>query len=72
MPKINRETLNELRLPVPPLKEQHMIVVFIAEEIAKVDRLIAKTDAVSRSLAEYRQALITAAVTGRIDVREAV
>ena len=49
-----------------------MIVVFIAEEIAKVDRLIAKTDAVSRSLAEYRQALITAAVTGRIDVREAV
>jgi restriction endonuclease S subunit len=70
MPKINRETLNELRLPIPPMNEQLKIVEYLATETAKVDHLLAKADAVINSLTEYRQALITSAVTGKIDVRE--
>ncbi|MBP8202607.1 MAG: restriction endonuclease subunit S [Pseudomonas sp.] len=69
MPKINRETLNELRLPIPPQYEQLKIVEYLQTETAKVDRMLAKGDAAISSLTEYRQALITSAVTGKIDVR---
>lgn len=70
MPKINRETLNELRLPIPPQKEQLKIVEYLTTETAKVDNLLAKAEEVINRLTEYRQALITSAVTGKIDVRE--
>lgn len=69
MPKINRETLNELRLPIPPQKEQLKIVEYLTTETAKVDNLLAKAEEVINRLTEYRQALITSAVTGKIDVR---
>lgn len=69
MPKINRETLNALRLPIPPQNEQLKIVEYLAAETAKVDRMLEKVEAVISSLTEYRQALITSAVTGKIDVR---
>ncbi|MDY0035528.1 MAG: restriction endonuclease subunit S [Zoogloea oleivorans] len=69
MPKINRETLNELRIPIPPQEEQLEIVEYLAMETAKVDHLLSKADAVISSLTEYRQALITSSVTGKIDVR---
>ena len=70
MPKINRETLNELRLPIPPQKEQLKIVEYLTTETAKVDNLLEKAEEVINRLTEYRQALITSAVTGKIDVRE--
>lgn len=70
MPKINRETLKELRLPVPPKNEQLKIVDYLTAETSKVDHMLSKVDAVIGSLTEYRQALITSAVTGKIDVRE--
>jgi type I restriction enzyme S subunit len=71
MPKINRETLNELRIPIPPKNEQIKIVDYLKVETAKVDCMLTKVNAVISSLTEYRQALITSAVTGKIDVREA-
>lgn len=69
MPKINRETLNDLRIPIPPQKEQIEIAEHLSAETAKVDHLIAKADSAMGSLSEYRKALITSAVTGKIDVR---
>jgi len=56
--------------PVPPLREQDLIVSVIREEAAQIDVLTAKIrDAIDR-LKELRSALISAAVTGKIDVRE--
>lgn len=72
MPKINRETLNELRLPVPPLAEQRAIEEYLQHESASIDDMIEKVEAAIGRLQEYRSALITAAVTGKIDVRQAV
>lgn len=72
MPKINREALNDLRLPVPPLGEQEAIADFLDRETAKIDQMVAKIDTVIERLQEYRTALITAAVTGKIDVREMI
>ncbi len=69
MPKINRETLGELRMPVPPIPEQRAIAGHLDRETAKIDRMVAKVEEAIERLQEYRTALITAAVTGKIDVR---
>ena len=71
MPKINRDTLNELRMPIPPLPEQAAIAAYLDEETAKLDALVGKVEEAVERLQEYRTALITAAVTGKIDVRKA-
>ncbi len=60
--------LNSL-LPVPPKNEQQAIAAYLDLETAHIDQLIAKVEAAIERLTEYRQALITAAVTGKIDVR---
>ena len=69
MPKINRETLKGLALLVPPLKEQIVIANHIDLETAKIDSLIAEANRSIGLMKERRSALISAAVTGQIDVR---
>jgi hypothetical protein len=46
-------------------------VGFLDKETAKIDALVTKIQEASDRLKEYRTALISAAVTGKIDVREA-
>jgi type I restriction enzyme S subunit len=58
-----------LRLVAPPVPEQRIIAAFLDAETAKVDRMVADIETAMRRLVEYRTALITAAVTGRVDVR---
>lgn len=72
MPKINRETLAGLTIPLPPDLEQYAIVEMLECETFKIDTLVAKTQQVITLLREHRTALIAAAVTGQIDVRGAV
>jgi len=69
MPKINRETLTDCPIPVPPMDEQTAAVIYISQETAQIDTLIAKAQAFIALLREHRTALIAAAVTGQIDVR---
>jgi type I restriction enzyme S subunit len=57
---------------VTPLAEQIAVVEFINRETAKIDALIAKIREGIEKLKEYRTALISAAVTGKIDVRNEV
>lgn len=59
-------------LPCPPLHEQNGIVAFLREELAKVDALVAEAQLAITLLRERRSALISAAVTGQIDVRNLV
>lgn len=68
MPKINRESLIELRMPVPPLDEQRAIVKHIVHETAKLDAVRVATERTIALLKERRSALIAAAVTGQLDV----
>jgi type I restriction enzyme S subunit len=66
----NSTKLRNLLMPMPSVVEQSRIVAFLDRETAKLDALIAKVrDAIDR-LKELRTALISAAVTGKIDVRE--
>lgn len=69
-PHVNVETIRNYQLVEPPLAEQVAIATFIDDQMVKLDSLVNQIlDAIS-SLTEYHQALITSAVTGKIDVRE--
>lgn len=63
--------LQGLRIPVPPLGVQIDIVMKIHESNRRIDELIDKIDRQLSLLTERRRALITAAVTGQIDVTTA-
>ena len=58
-------------IPVPNQSEQRAIAAFLDCETAKIDALVDKVREAIDRLRELRQALISAAVTGKIDVREA-
>ncbi len=60
-----------IRIPLPPLSEQQEIVREIGSKTAAIDALITKAVQVIETVREYRAALITDAVTGKIDVRGA-
>ena len=63
--------LQSLRIPLPPISEQHEIVKEIRRSNDEIDRIIDMVNRQLDLLAERRQALITAAVTGQIDVTTA-
>ena len=62
--------LRHYRVVCPPLSEQQAISEYLDSETAKIDALVAKVREAIEHLKELRSALISAAVTGRIDVRE--
>jgi restriction endonuclease S subunit len=69
-PALSLYNLNHFKLPVAPLEEQEAIASYLDSETSKIDTRIAKRRKQIELLQEYKQALITAAVTGKIDVRE--
>lgn len=74
LPSINQANLNPTRygqipISLPPTFEQAAIAEFLDRETAKIDQMISKVKTAIARLQEYRTALITAAVTGKIDVR---
>jgi type I restriction enzyme S subunit len=71
MQNIGQSTILELAIALPPLAEQRAIAEYLDRETGRLDRLTASIEAAIERLSEYRAALITAAVTGKIDVREA-
>lgn len=60
----------EFTVPLPPLDEQDRIVDYIEEESQRLGKLTDKLRRHIELLGEYRTALISAAVTGKIDVRD--
>lgn len=69
---ISSSNIMELPVLLPPEDEQQEILTFIVEEAAKLDALKTASEHAIALLKERRAALITAAVTGQIDVRGAV
>jgi type I restriction enzyme S subunit len=70
VPQINNKHISPERFAVPPVDEQHQIVAYLNAESAKFDTLTAETQRAIDLLQERRTALISAAVTGKIDVRQ--
>ncbi len=61
--------LKALPVAIPPLIEQHAIVEYLDSATSRLDELVAEAESAMRLLGERRSALISAAVTGKIDVR---
>ena len=67
---LSLEELGNIIITIPPPHEQRAIAAFLDRETARIDTLIEKIRKSIDLLREYRGALISAAVTGKIDVRE--
>ena len=70
--RLEPSKLPMLRITRPPITEQRAMAAFLDRETARIDALVAKVRDAGGRLKELRTALISAAVTGKIDVREAV
>ena len=68
---LNTDTIGSIRIGVPPADEMHELLRFIDAETRMFDELISKAESAMKLLQERRTALISAAVTGKIDVRRA-
>lgn len=66
---MNQEKTKEIWIALPPREEQTAIAAFLDRETAKLDTLMAEARTAIILLQERRTALISAAVTGQIDVR---
>ncbi|HEV2392096.1 MAG TPA: restriction endonuclease subunit S, partial [Verrucomicrobiae bacterium] len=68
-PTLNRNLIHPVFVAWPSHSEQAAIATYLDVEAAKLDALMAKVRTAIERLVEYRKALISAAVTGQIDVR---
>lgn len=66
---LETELMFHTRVPVPLLQEQEEILRFLEQELVKIDDLLKEAEHAIDLLKERRSGLISAAVTGKIDVR---
>ncbi len=71
VPGVDRNDIHPIETAIPAPPEQRAIADFLDRETRKVDALVARVGEAIGRLNELRTALISAAVTGKIDVREA-
>lgn len=69
-PNISQATIANFKVLVPPLSEQQEIADFLDAKTAIIDELIESLSKQIEDLAEYKRAVITEAVTGKVDVRD--
>ena len=67
---LNCELVRSFKILIPPIREQKEIADYIETETARIDAKIAKTKRIIELQKEYRTALISEAVTGKIKVPE--
>lgn len=72
VPSLNEGQIANAAFGFPPLREQQTIVEFLREQLARFDSLMAAAASSVELLNERRAALISAAVTGKIDVRKSI
>lgn len=67
---LNVKNVERYRIPLPPIDEQREIVEYLNNYRSETDELISKYQKQIELMQEYRTAIISQAVTGKIDVRE--
>lgn len=70
VPGVDRNDLHPIPIAIPPADEQAAIEAYLDWEVERIASVTTSVEQVIRTLIEYRQSLISAAVTGKIDVRE--
>ena len=72
MKNIGQDTIKALLMPRPPVDEQRDIVQVLSAQCERVHQVVVMVSTSIDRLREYRTALISAAVTGKLDVRQEV
>jgi type I restriction enzyme S subunit len=67
-PKLTRDRLSSVRVPIPPTAERNAIIDLIKRESLKFSKAITLKQEQITALKEYKTSLINAAVTGKIKV----
>lgn len=67
---LNQSNTKEIPITCPPIKEQSEIVNFIESRTTKIDQTISEIQLQLQKLKEYKTAVISEVVTGKVDVRE--
>lgn len=65
---VNIRDLKRTLVLLPPIDEQQVIADWLDSETTKIDGMVAKVDTAIERLQEYRTALISAAITGKVNV----
>jgi type I restriction enzyme S subunit len=68
--QLTTQTLGDFEIALPPVETQLAIVNYLDKSTVAIDAQCRKAQSVIDQLTEYRVALITNAVTGKIDVRD--
>ena len=71
VPGVDRNDIHGIQVAIPGREEQEAIAGYLKKMSERIDALRAKAELSIERLSEYRSALVSAAVTGKIDVREA-
>lgn len=71
-PGVYLGTLQNSTIPLPDLLTQNIIIQYIKEKVSDIEKIIEKSQQEIELLKEYKTALISEVVTGKIDVREEV
>lgn len=67
---VSPSSVGSVHIALPSIATQELVVLFLERQTEKIDELLEKVNDATEKLKEYRTALISAAVTGKIDVRE--
>ena len=67
-PKLSQENLQAVKIPVPPLSEQHAIATYLDTKCSEIDSLIAIKQQKIETLKDYKKSVIYEAVTGKMTV----
>jgi len=71
-PGLTLDGVSRFLIPLPDATEQEAIVEYLSQQMSRFDELRTHIETAMQRLTEYRSALITATVTGKIDVRNEV
>ena len=67
-PKLSQSNLNCVKLPIPPIVEQHTIVDYLKKRLEKIDDAINEKNKILGLLQERKQIIINEVVTGKVKV----
>ena len=67
-PHVNIRDIRESWIPAPPSEEQTRIAAYVSRNLSSLDQSCGTLKVQIERLQEYRQALITAAVTGQLGI----
>lgn len=68
--QLTNAMIGNMRVALPPLSEQKEIAEFLDAKTAKIDEAIGELETQLKDLADYKQSVISEAVTGKVDVRD--